>query len=532
MTPGPNRKWTACGHLVWNALRGLQNCRSSKAIYFLLPFALLNGLMLLVFVNRHSDEQIRVSADSRQYHFVAANLLAGRGYFDLPVSAAREYDSWTRETFADRFKNQLNDGAKPPQIAEITPGYPLFLAGIYRLHGVSPDMVVSYQRGLVVAVGLLMIVVGWQLLATLGAVTASLAVVLLGMNPEFAYPVNALLTEMLAASLLLGAFSGALWAKRTHWSAEALVGVLLSLAVLTRPALVFAALLYGLCLLIGRSGERVGRASAYAAPCVLLLGFWIGFASIHAGTFVPLASYGVDTVKMGLRAETGAKLTKSGISGSDIRDRDLRVELSRAIASPSSALSVMGVKLKESIDHVPRFLWNAIALGFALLSAMSVCSVQGQGTGGRSTVVEVRPTGARALARRSTLLVVLGISVLLLYSVGAGWSATWMQAWFMVLPVAFLFVRIDVTVHGSAPLPFYRDDYRGILAWIFGFLMIVVLTIGLRRYMRPFLPEFYLMAVFSMPLALFWFAALLQVRIGDHGPRFQWLSPNIREPFA
>lgn len=497
-----------------------------KTRLIVLSLAFLNGLLLLGLASQYATGQLGVFSDSREYHFVAVNILEGLGYFDVPVAPREAYDEWTRAQFQDWFEASAANAGSKPLIASVNPGYPLFLAAIYQWHGVSPDMVIFYQRALVFGIGMLMLIVGWQIWRYVGAAIATLAVFLLGMNMEFSYMVEELLTETLGTFLLILSLSAALWAKRREWRAEIIVGVIFSAVVLTRPALVFAAFLYGVFLLSGAiSAPRsmaLRRVVAYAAPCLLLIGAWIGFASYQTGAFVPLMRGGVNTVKMGMRAETATKIITAGGSFEEVSNRTFSAELSRWLHNPATMGKVMQIKFRDSVDHLPRFLWNSILLGFALLAAMVVSPGPPLAEAGGATSIRAAPLGRGPFGTRRLVLGFILFSVLLLYAVPLGWSAPWVQFWFMGLPVLMLLARVEFAIlrPGCCAVP--AGEYRWILSWVLGFLAIVVLTIGDRRYMRPFLPEFYLAAAFALPLLVIWLSALLEVKSRLLNLEFEW----------
>lgn len=195
----------------------------SRSRFVVFGLALLNGLLLLGLASQYATGGLGVSSDSREYHFVAVNILEGLGYFDVPVAPREAYDEWTRAQFQNWFEAAAANTGSKPLIAYVNPGYPLFLAAIYQWHGVSPDMVIFYQRALVFGIGMLMLMVGWQIWRYVGAAIATLAIFLLGMNMEFSYLVEELLTETLGAFLLILSLSAALWAKRREWRAEILM---------------------------------------------------------------------------------------------------------------------------------------------------------------------------------------------------------------------------------------------------------------------------------------------------------------------
>lgn len=496
--------------------------KSRREVRWLGVIAIAVGVLLLVLVQFQGNRELRISADSRQYHFAAVNLAAGLGYYETPLAEPSLYDAWTRATFPHYFESAPDISTKSP--AAVTPGYPVILAAIYSIHGVSPSAVIRYQQLMVFLVGVLMVILGWQLLRHIGVGCAAFAALLLGTNREFGYPVTALLTEMAATVLLLAALCAAVWAARRRALSETIVGVVFALAVLVRPALIFAAVFYGLYLLFGATESRWRRALAYAAPCLLLLGSWTAYTSLQHGRFVPLASYGTDTIKMGLRGETGASLTASGVTAESVQRRELRQELRLALAQPRESLAVVNGKLKEALERMPRFLWDAVALGFALLVSTMV---RRDTPGGHEGTLRVSLSGWFPWRRRRVPLALLLGFGLMLFAVAAGWSTPVTQLGFLLLPVLGLFLRLEIADPGRRlPLPEGQPLY--LLAWYFGFLAIIVLTIGLSRYMRPFLPVFYLVAVCAIPYALLWLAALTEGAWPTRALAFAWDRPEKR----
>lgn len=266
----------------------------------------IGGLLLAFLLGRHEWKHAELAPDSTQYHFLAVNILSGKGYYEGPISSIENYDTETIKRFA-RLAYLIKEGEKPSM--GITPGYPLFLAFIYKIHGVFPDTIVRYQIALTALTGALMILIGWLIWGFWGAWAGVAAVFLLGMNREASYQVPALLTETLGTFLLTASLTCAAWAKRGSWKREVLTGFVLSLAILTRHAFLFTGFLYGLFLLVPLSRKSMKKASAYALPCLVLIVGWNIFASVQSGHFV-FGHAAKQQITMGLHGETGAKLTK------------------------------------------------------------------------------------------------------------------------------------------------------------------------------------------------------------------------------
>ena len=206
------------------------------------------------------------AADSRQYHFLAVNLLSGRGYQSRPVGAVEGYDPTSRRFSEQGVQTPLED--RFHVAAHRGPVYPLFLAAVYSLHGPRPEVVVRYQAVLAGLTGIVLVLIGRRLWGRLGDVFGVVAAGLLRNEAEMLYAVSSLLTECLAGFILSVAMLCAIWAKRGGALREVAVGAILSIGVLTRQALLPTAMIYGAFLLVP-SVRRWRRASAFALPCAL-----------------------------------------------------------------------------------------------------------------------------------------------------------------------------------------------------------------------------------------------------------------------
>ena len=487
------------------------------------------SLLLMGLLGRHMDQEIRLSPDSGMYHFLALNILRGKGYYDVPVGRVEDYPPETIWRFPREMDTlrQSGPGFPPRKAMTRGPVYPLMLAAIYGIHGEDPDAVIPYHLALVGLLGASLVGLGWSLWGVPGAVAGLVAVFLYGHFPDARYPPVMMMTELTAATLLTISALAASWARKGPSRREVVVAIALTLAILCRPALLFVGILYGLALLAAGSRAGLRRAALFGTPCALILGGWSAYASVEAGRFVPIADNGRLNMVAGLDPEKAARL--SGRPAPELTEESLE-RFWRTFGSyeapPGTTWSVIGralprwrdvarllyLKLKIGLFWLPRSLLAFSLVGFALACAMrgrqALPTTQGTEAEGAETTLRLLPVGLlqrRTLIESGAWALALGTGL-----VALGYSHPGLMLAFLAAPPVALLARVEaVRVGGKesdAPEPSggrTRDgaDAPGwLLAWCYGYILMTLLTTGVRRFSRPYLPIFYLFAVMSVPL--------------------------------
>ncbi|MFS0724771.1 ArnT family glycosyltransferase [Paenibacillus sp. 1P07SE] len=159
--------------------------------------------------------------------------------------------------------------------AQVTPGYPLFMAAVYILAEYTAYEPFALIRILQVGFSLISIGLGWAIAARLaGRHAGLLTAAAMAVYPPFIWANGAILTEPLAAMLLLLYIWLQLLAfERQRWTIHALAGAAMGLTVLVRPEfLVLLGASYALLLI--RSGRmlqtaRTGLIALLGAALVL-----------------------------------------------------------------------------------------------------------------------------------------------------------------------------------------------------------------------------------------------------------------------
>ncbi len=170
------------------------------------------------------------------------------------------------------------------------PGYPVFLAGVYRLAGVSP-LAGKWANA---ALGVLACVAVWGAGRTLfGARVGLLAGLLLAAWPNVIFHTLLLDSESLAVCEFAVVFWMAVQlpaAGKRFWLHTLLLGAVLGYAILTRPVAMILFPVIGLhWWLTGRSLKGL---LLVAAVVTLLVGAWTWRNYVRFGEFIPIATNG------------------------------------------------------------------------------------------------------------------------------------------------------------------------------------------------------------------------------------------------
>ena len=478
---------------------------TAKRVLGLTTLCLIGGGLYAFMLASHQDQSVRLTPDSRVYHMNAVNILLGKGYYSWPTGSLDDYDAETAKLFSP--EDVLAPDKRPTM--GLPPVYILFLAAIYRAHGISPDTVVPYQIGATALTGVLMVVIGYLMRGMPGALVAIGAIVLLGNNPEAWYPVPQILTECLTTFVLTSSVAAALWAEKGRPRREVVVGLGLSLAALTRPALLFTGLAYGAVHLFWPSSDFRRRALAFGLTCAVLLGSWFVFAWVQAGE-VTQAMTRRNTFFNGIRGDWGAKVAAEG-RRHEHSERRAGDEIRRVAKDPLAYLAILKGKLKNCLFRMSRTVWNAILLGFALIAMVRRVPHPG---GDDHDVAQflVRPAGL-VRGRRCIEWLLLG-SAILLGLVALGFSSPLIQFAFLCLAIVAPVFRMEIVPDVGQPAASSPAWPHWMTVWLLGFLLLIWYGPPLPRYMRPFLPTYYLCAAAAIPLLA---EALIAVRGGSLG---------------
>jgi|GEM_PF-3669191 len=494
-----------------------------RTILILLAVAAAFLLLAIPSANYRISGVDTAAADSAQYHFIAMNLLQGKGYRSRPIGNFASYGEDSRQFLERPIQTRLE--ARFNVAAQRGPGYPLFLAAIYLIHGPHPSIVVKYQALLAGLTGVLMVLIARRLWGEWAAVLGVVAALLLRHEPETAYGVAALMSECLAAFLLTLAMFTALWAKRGTATREILVAVVMSAAVLTRQALLLTAVFYGVFLLLPRFSWK--RVLAFALPCAIAFSAWSAFLSAQNGGTVLMASTGSSNALNGL--DPVACAVANGVHPPEIEEHALesywggppigdtpalrQTVLRRLPRRFGEVLRLLRIKLKIGFLWLPYTLMWCAVIGAALGSTLAICDVEDEW--------QFTPDRARRSRLYAALFCWASALTLVFFILGYSNPAV-VTACLLLLPLAAL---APAAVSRSSDVPSERGVSRlWLSSWLLGYLGMTVATIGVKRFIRPYLPVLFLFAAAAIPLFVSYASGLLNATysIGRHTVRFRW----------
>ncbi|TBR21889.1 hypothetical protein EPO15_09190 [bacterium] len=327
---------------------------------------------------RNFDDTARFAGDTWEYQSLAVNLVKGRGYPRFgELVPFPEYAFNADARLAPHYPRFVEAGQHGGEWNFYrTPGYPMFLAGIYALTGVHPLAAKLAQSLLLFLVAGSLIWVGRELWGEVGARSGALA------GPVYAgiygYQAGAILTEpLIAFSLVLIAAAFLNWRRRPGLPSAALLGGTFALSLTVKASNAFIPPF--ICLLmLGRGSpsgllRRAVQPLASAAAMAVCLAPYALFASVRAERPVVLSTQGPTSL---LDNNNEFSLEKRAW-GPEWRD-DPRAFYNRAdIASlsplakvaafyssrPRGLLRAAGYKLEAGFRHAVFLKWVLSVLG-------------------------------------------------------------------------------------------------------------------------------------------------------------------------
>lgn len=219
----------------------------SKVLVFFLLFS-ISALNSLLF----SLPETPLTGDAEYYNLYAKNIAEGRGY-----------------TLSDESFSTYRE-----------PGYPLFLAGIYRTFGVENFQAVRIAHIFLVAFAALFIYLAFRELSNkrLGLIGASLAAAI----PYFGYNTNVLMSELLFSFFLSLSFYLLIRILKKD-SGYLSLGLVFGMAALTRSILVFFPLATAVLMLYLRKERQ--KILAFIGIFIILVGSWVLFVHKNTGRY-------------------------------------------------------------------------------------------------------------------------------------------------------------------------------------------------------------------------------------------------------
>jgi uncharacterized MnhB-related membrane protein len=268
-----------------------------KRVFFTSLLLFLFSLFYLLQVNRGVlDDTAFFGGDSWQYQALGVNWSLGHGYnaggiesfatykFDKDAGSAVEFaGSYYRKFLAEKTRYNFSRA----------PGYPVFLAIVYKIFGIHPGVVKIIQILLLAACAMLMPVIGvhyWPRHGFLSGVISAVIFILCSAPDPAVIMTETLITSGLFILVILLI----LWELKPSSARTLLLATASALNILIKGSNAFVPAFLILYIIV-----RVrGIAAKIKLPLVFILGFiicilpWSIYATKKSGSFVPVSTQG------------------------------------------------------------------------------------------------------------------------------------------------------------------------------------------------------------------------------------------------
>lgn len=443
--------------------KSVRTCR----LLCLFALACLAGSLRLLLTPGILVETISLAPDSEGYQLLAANLIKMNVYDQRLLVEKDQYDAVTRSVLTTDTVETGGD----LRIGR-SPGYPLFLAAVYQLHGYDSKWILRYQQVMTFLSAALLPLIGYRASRFPGALAGLLAVGGLICLYDSGYSCVQLLTECLAEFLLVIAIFCISSIRSTHAIWPLAGGFVLGCAVLTRPGMICILPMLGLLGLF--SFRKAAFLCAFGVGIVLLpwliggvamTGKWVGISGntssvVVAGISPDLAAGIADLQRPELTAES---LESFWCSWPGCESPGLTALMIEIRNNPSYFLSVQAMKLKIAIACIPFCVWMSAFYWIALVGAK----------------LAVR-------SKQSSFSKLPEFFLTLLFACGLLMPSKWILIGMMAI-ISLLLVPIckaeNTSVDRGSLMP-----WVAIMCCISGYFMMVLASFAHQRFVRPFEP--------------------------------------------
>lgn len=435
--------------------------------------------------------ELEITPDSFEYQAIAENLSSGRG-----------------------FRNEVGELA-----VNRSPLYPAVLALLFHSDSsILQSRIAALHRCLAFVIGFSLFLYGRTTFGGLGSLCATLACILISADDELSYAAVQVLTELPATAFLCLSLLAIRWTSQGSPRREFLMALLQIGLFMTRSALVFCGVSYGIYLVCGffraRSAESLQRVALFGIPCALCVCVWSLFLWAQTGQVILLTSTGLSNMAAGLSPKVVAESCRWKVPRTDRELEDFwtaapPVSTEVAVAAvrhaaedPVETLRLIAAKFKMAFHRTP--------LGVFYLG---VCGVALQLSSHLRESTSASCSRTRQVAGQCGYWLAFCICSLAL----CGFSLTALKVGAVVAAIAIVMCRVS-----PMGVPYEsrdRSDFvpPAVIMVYGGFVLMTLISFGLPRFTRPFLPAIYLSATLSLPLACrIWNRELRPLNCGAH----------------
>lgn len=418
---------------------------------------------------------LEFTPDSYEYEAIAENLSAGRG-----------------------FRNRVGEVA-----ANRSPLYPVVLALLFHEDPrILQSRIAALHRCLAFVIGGSLFLYGRASFGRVGSLCGILTCILISADDELSYSAVQILTELPATAILCLTLLAMRWVSQGPARRELLMAVLQICLFMTRSALVFCGVSYGIYLIYcysrTKSRASLQRIALFGMPCALCVCVWSLFLWAQTGQIVLLTSTGLSNLAAGLSPEivaqsyhwavprTDRELEEFWTGAPPVPNAVVAASAWQAVRNPLESLQLFAAKFKIAFHRMPL---GAFYLG--------ICGAALQLSAHLRESRSATCWRLRALAGQCAYGMAFCICSLAL----CGYSLTALKVGIVVTTIAIVVCHVSPKGVPYAP----REEQNGVAPAVLmiygGFILMTVVSFGLPRFTRPFLPAMYLSATLCLPLA-------------------------------
>ncbi len=425
--------------------------------------------------------QLDVCPDSVEYLQIARNLHNGNGY----------------RTLSDVFAIHRS------------PAYPLLLSLIYDENTESWNKRILFlHRILAFLAGALLLLLANRLFDRVGMYFSLLACFLVSHDRELQYSAVEILTELPATTFLLLALLSSSWALEGRPEREFISALAHSLLFMTRSALIFVSVAYGIFHVASAMRQRdrhaLLRVLYFGGPCTLTIALWSVFLWSSTGQIILLTSTGPSNLAAGMAPGFVAQLKDLPVPHTDIElekfwtaapgltTDEASAAIRHSASTPMTTLTLLIPKFKIAFQRIPPGCYFLGVFGMAVQILFTAQWLPTDGRNSRETRGNLRHTVAAVFFMGALSICILG---------ACGYSHPIAKASMVICTAAVILLRVHPANRELRMGPVHKGVFAVCAATATGFILMTLFAFGLPRFTRPFLPELYLSAVLCAPLA-------------------------------
>jgi len=363
-------------------LLGLKNLKHRKWLLNIFVMCLVFGLSLYRLASTHAFNDYVINndiygTDAIDYQLMAVNFVNGHGltshfiedypHYKIGVGKTTLLDTF-RPTgfFVEKFLLKMDLHVWHP------PGYPLFMAFIYKFVGISPFYIKFIQVILLALAASFMPLIGFLYWGELGVVSGMVAsLVFINFCSPDPTLIRAEVLDVFLFSVWILLFT--VWELMPRTIVTALLGIILGMTLLVKGTCVFIAFFFPIYLFfkLKNSSMAIKHALVFVF-CVGVMVFpWSIYASIKTHEPVLLCTQTMPD----LLAGNNERSIQTGQWTPDAQMKNPNFLYSKLKAKKCSDFKMLMVFFRQNYRHIPQLMTNKLRIAFPRGTSSVICSM-------------------------------------------------------------------------------------------------------------------------------------------------------------